>query len=172
MRVQRKWQWYAVNHMLLYGVISSIAFCAFAIDAAMFSSRLSVNVTLLLTIVATKLSSSKSLPKIPYLTVLDKYLLACIALIICVIIESVCVSLVIRAGNDVDVYEPIDYASFAVLMLTWISFNAATVLRIKWRLESIRQVCGAPIPQSPLTVPERGWGRAGSTEATLAQTIF
>jgi len=173
MRVQRKWQWYAVNHMVTLGVLATISFGAYSIDIESFGSRLSVNLTLLLTIVATKLGLSDSLPKVPYLTVLDKYILACMALVVVNIVENVVAHQILLSGDVTQsTSESIDYAFFGFVTFCWFLFNCITVVRIKWRLESIRQTCGSPILQSPLTIPTRAHGREGSTEALVCQGIY
>ncbi|KAJ8037905.1 Glycine receptor subunit alpha-3 [Holothuria leucospilota] len=75
LHAQRKPLFYVWNVVLPVFCILALSFTSFVIDAENPSDRLSVTVTMLLTAVAFKSAVSSMLPKIPYLTLLDKYVL-------------------------------------------------------------------------------------------------
>ena len=93
--------------------------------------RLSITLTLMLTAVAQKFAGSAGLPKISYLTLLDKYLLGCLFCIVLMAVENFVISLVDVGDDDVRHKEVDDWA-----MLCWISlwgvFNLAAII-MWWR---------------------------------------
>ena len=76
--LQRKCRWFVVNHLLLIGLLTTLVFYVFVIPPTEVADRASVSFTLLLTVTAAKLVVADSLPRLSYLTVLDKYMLACL----------------------------------------------------------------------------------------------
>ena len=104
LRLKRKWQWFGLNHMSVIGLITTTVhtyayvhmhtrtcalmhecgvevFYVFTIPPSAAADRASVTFTLILTVVAAKLVLADSLPKISYLTELDRFLLSCFGLI-------------------------------------------------------------------------------------------
>merc|ERR1712224_867461 len=87
-RLQRRWHHFAWNHMVLSGLLSTLGFCTFALDADEFARRSSITLVLLMTVTASKFLIDEGLPKISYLTTLDHYILRCIAMLSVIIIEN------------------------------------------------------------------------------------
>mmetsp|Transcript_19819 Transcript_19819/g.51594 ORF Transcript_19819/g.51594 Transcript_19819/m.51594 type:complete len:1313 (+) Transcript_19819:152-4090(+) len=87
-RVTRKSTKYLINNMLVLFLLSMLAFYTFVVPIDSADDRGSVTVTLLLTAVSFQQFLSDSLPKMSYLVLLDKYILACFATIFLITIEN------------------------------------------------------------------------------------
>jgi hypothetical protein len=57
------------------GILPGIGLLTFFVPPAEAGERISINVTLLLTLAALQFLQGDNLPKVPYLTLLDKYVL-------------------------------------------------------------------------------------------------
>jgi len=89
--LQRKWQWYVSNHMLVLGMLSSTVFYAQTIPVSDLNDRGAITFTLLLTVTAFKYTISDSLPKISYMTFMDYYILSNFMMNFVIIAENVIV---------------------------------------------------------------------------------
>ena len=76
--VNRVHEYYMFNVCSLLGGLSALSALTFTCDLRANGERLGVNMTLLLTAVAFKQLIAESLPKISYLTILDKWMLLCL----------------------------------------------------------------------------------------------
>ena len=79
--ISRKPTYYYWNSFLLSFIITLICFCCYAIRCDISGNRLIISITVLLTLITFKLSLSKYLPSLSYLTILDKYSLMSISII-------------------------------------------------------------------------------------------
>eukprot|EP00040_Diaphanoeca_grandis_P011355 m.58161 g.58161 ORF g.58161 m.58161 type:complete len:382 (-) comp22510_c0_seq2:24-1169(-) len=75
--VQRRGGFYYWNIMFPSFLFTSMEFLALMIATEDLADRLSVTITLLLTLAAYKIVSASAVPDIPYLTLLDIYVVAC-----------------------------------------------------------------------------------------------
>ena len=89
----RKNSWFVFNQMILMSVIASLSFVAYGVPLSDLADRCSITLSLLLTIVAQKLSLVDSLPKLSYLTFLDKYIIHCLMIVILVTFECFIIAL-------------------------------------------------------------------------------
>jgi len=80
--VSRHPEFYVLNLYLPTFLISSSGFIAFVFAVEDFNGRASVLMTLLLTVVAFKQVIGQNLPRLPYVTYLDRYALMSLALIV------------------------------------------------------------------------------------------
>ncbi|XP_067664936.1 cys-loop ligand-gated ion channel-like [Haliotis asinina] len=71
----RKVGYFTWNIMLIIAMISSLAFATFSVDRKLPQNRLQLSFTLVLTMVTFKFVASQSVPKLSYLTYLDRYIL-------------------------------------------------------------------------------------------------
>ena len=78
MVVTREATYYLYNVCSLLSGLTALSGLAFTCDLRANGERLGVNMTLLLTAVAFKQLIAESLPKISYLTILDKWMLLCL----------------------------------------------------------------------------------------------
>ena len=88
------------NVELPMGCLTGLSFTVSSIPLDDVQGRLSVTLTLLLTLVAYKLVISAELPAVSYLTILDKYILVCILLLVAVTVESAVSSAVASEALD------------------------------------------------------------------------
>jgi len=80
--VSRHPEFYVLNLYLPTLLISSSGFIAFVFAVEDFNGRASVLMTLLLTVVAFKQVITQNLPRLPYVTYMDRYALVSLALIV------------------------------------------------------------------------------------------
>ncbi|XP_065669946.1 cys-loop ligand-gated ion channel [Hydra vulgaris] len=97
---RRKYKYYLWNIVAMVNMISILAFTCFAIDKQDNGKRLSVSLTLLLTVVAFKNFVSSILPKVSYLTLLDKYVLINVGFIFLVSISNAVIGKLDRPEYD------------------------------------------------------------------------
>jgi hypothetical protein len=92
-KVSRRPQFFLWNIVVILFAIGSLAFATFALEMEKPESRMPLTFTLVLTTVTFKLVVTKNLPKISYLTYLDKYILGTM-----IILVSLCVWHAIAGG--------------------------------------------------------------------------
>jgi hypothetical protein len=138
--VSRNPGFYLLNLYLPTFLISSCVFSCFAFVVDEFGGRSAILVTLLLTVVAFKQVIGHHLPRLPYLTYLDRYVLAGLSLVVIVGIltaslaaAAVCVANPTRkptlCGADLlgtlD-HQYVDYGDFVCLVaasITWLCYQ-------------------------------------------------
>ena len=103
MYLAREANYFVKNVMLPLGLISTLGFSVYAIrpEVDMVGDRLEAAFTILLTTVSYKFFIADYLPKVPYLTMLDKYILACLILLVTIVVECTIVNFAIAEdGTD------------------------------------------------------------------------
>jgi len=85
--VNRHFGFYVWNVALPMSMLSLAAFLQFEVDEQDVADRASISLTLLLTAVAYKLVTAGMVPTISYLTLLDKFVSACIMLMLALVLE-------------------------------------------------------------------------------------
>jgi len=90
--VQRYPGYYLFNLYLPTFLISTFALSVFAFTADQFDGRSNIIVTVLLTVVAFKQSIKQQVPILPYITYVDRYILAGLGLVVVVAIETAALS--------------------------------------------------------------------------------
>ena len=74
MNVMRKYKFYIYNVFLILFLITALTFSSFAVEASARGARILIPITLLLTSVAFKYNVQQYVPRVPYLTLVDKYI--------------------------------------------------------------------------------------------------
>jgi len=74
-KIERRCEWYLWNVVLVTWALVSISAVVYAMPVADTSDRMSLNVTLVLTVIAFKFTFGSDIPKKAYLTWMDKYLI-------------------------------------------------------------------------------------------------
>jgi len=113
--VSRNFSYYIWNVFLILFMLTSLSFTAFTIEPSDISSRLSVTLTLLLTVVAFKLGINSTIPKIAYNTLLDTYIWACFVFFSVIIAEN--------SITSADAVNKVDFILAILLAIGWIVFN-------------------------------------------------
>ena len=102
LKLERKPSFFLMNVAVPNFLLSLFAVTVFFLDTSDVSSRLSVLITLMLTSVAYKFVIAGFLPRIPYNTLLDKYLLASFVLLILVSLENALVGYYVKHTGFAD----------------------------------------------------------------------
>lgn len=130
MRLERDPRYYMSNVVVPLAVITGLVMIAFALPIEDLNDRMSVVLTLLLTAVAFKYVVSSYLPKVTYLTLLDKYILSSLILIFCTAAENAFVYL----GREGDGAQEVDYIAAAIYGSLWLLLNVGFLLGSQTRL--------------------------------------
>ena len=110
-----------VNHVgFVTFMITTSTGISFAIDPVELGDRMSVILTLFLTIVATKFLVAEHLPRVAFMTYLDQYFAGCFFFFILVILESVMAESLGRIFDDV---------CNVLIGLLWVAFNVVAIIR-------------------------------------------
>ncbi|XP_076465747.1 cys-loop ligand-gated ion channel-like [Babylonia areolata] len=113
------------NVLAIMVLICSLSLCTFSVDRKLPQNRLQLSFTLVLTGIAFKFVVGQSLPKISYLTVLDKYILGSMVLMHVV---SVWHAIITRFKNHPDLADTLDDWAFIVLVFIFSSYNVGYTL--------------------------------------------
>ncbi|KAI0208387.1 hypothetical protein LSAT2_006925 [Lamellibrachia satsuma] len=124
------------NIFLITFLICSLSFATFAVDRRLPQNRLQLSFTLVLTSVAFKFVVNQSLPKISYLTYLDKYVLATL-----IILVLVCawhgLATKIAPGDLGDI---LDTSAFCIFIVLYLLFNVIFIMRIAMKPGKKRRI--------------------------------
>eukprot|EP01083_Nonionella_stella_P031570 86449_1 len=88
LKMQRRFEVYLWNVVFFMALISGLTLCSFAVEDVDLGERLAIIITLLLTSVAYQSSVFMTLPNVPYLTLLDKYIVTSFVFMTLVTIET------------------------------------------------------------------------------------
>ncbi|XP_067667672.1 cys-loop ligand-gated ion channel-like [Haliotis asinina] len=105
----RKVGYFTWNIMLVITMISSLSFAAFSVDRELPQRRIQLSLTLILTMVTFKFVASQSVPKLSYLTYLDRYILLSMSFLFLVCCWHAVVALY---KSDDDTAGMMDYCAF------------------------------------------------------------
>lgn len=124
-RAARRPAYFFWNIFLITFLICSMSFTTFAVQRNLPQNRLQLSFTLVLTTVAFKFVVNQSLPKISYLTYLDKYVLVAM-----ILLTGVCAwhGITTLFGNDP--HGIVDLVALVVIAVLYIGFNIGFALRI------------------------------------------
>eukprot|EP01038_Epipyxis_sp_PR26KG_P009046 gene9046-12197_t len=124
--VSRLPSYYIYSFIIVLFIIVESVSCVVAIPPFEFYNRTPITFTLLLTVVAFKFVMSSLLPKIDYLTTLDRYVHFATVILTLTIAENFLVAGFIFQIEHVAV--KIDYAYFILFNLCWLSINAYLII--------------------------------------------
>jgi len=78
LKMKRRWQVFLWNVVFLMACLSFLSLTAYSVNVnSNIGTRLNLLITLVLTAVAFSYVVFDNLPKVPYQTILDKYILSC-----------------------------------------------------------------------------------------------
>jgi len=139
-KLRRKSEGWLKNVILLLWLICSCAFAAFSLDPKDLGDRFGIVLTLLLTATAFKFVVSDSLPKVTYMTVLDKYVSYCnLVLILFVLYFSTVPHLdFVHDIFDDDVHRAELTIFLPMAAAIWILFNLVFLYRV-WRVNKLHK---------------------------------
>ena len=124
-------KFYMTNVALIEYILVQLAIFTIAVDPSDYGTRASVNITIMLTIVAFKFVINTFLPVISYLTWLDKYIICGFVLVGCSITENFFVSSLFL---DHDTAKLVDKYFAIVYTAIWIPLNLIAILGYIFKL--------------------------------------
>ncbi|KAK3580219.1 hypothetical protein CHS0354_018002 [Potamilus streckersoni] len=126
-RAARRPGYFVWNIFLVTFLICSLAFATFSVDKSLPQNRLQLSFTLVLTAVAFKSVVNSSLPRISYLTYMDKYLLASM-----IMLSGVCTwhAIVTRLLDNRTRADEIEEIVLTVLGILYVLYNLGFVVLI------------------------------------------
>ena len=140
-RVTRKPYYYLVNFYLILFLLVCMTFGCWAAPINELTGRLEVSISLLLTGVAYKLVLGDNIPRVSYLTLLDKYVTYCFMYMFAVLVEMILAGLFTDGeGTVMNHYMPgglmpsadlyhFELVMQSVIMGSWVLYNASCVLQ-------------------------------------------
>jgi len=155
MPVTRRYQYYLWSIAFVACMITTLGLLPFALPASDIGGRLSISLTLLLTAVTFTFVVADSLPKVAYLTLLDKYVIFNFMCLYFVAVENGVV------GNLADeIRDVIDQYAMYVVSASWVLMHLFMLTTFRLRSAqtiALRQHPGGRLPESlgyrPLETP-------------------
>lgn len=140
MIINRRHGYFTNNVLVMMGSMCTLCLGAFAIDRKEYADRCSVVLTLLLTAVAFKFVVSDSMPKIPYLTVLDTYMNTAVGFLLIVFVQQTVTGLLDGSHGDAA-----DVVCFYVSVIGWLIINSLFIANIVKYLRTVDSLLGEEI---------------------------
>jgi hypothetical protein len=134
LRLSRKPEYYIYNVCLPIAFLSGLSLTSFGIESdgshLQTSDRLSVTLTLLLTIVAYKFVIANSLPQVSYQTVIDHYVWCALMFMIVVILENIIYPIVLFKYDERHTLADKESYILVVLAGVFVAGNVAWFLKV------------------------------------------
>ncbi|RUS77273.1 hypothetical protein EGW08_014964 [Elysia chlorotica] len=122
------------NVLVIMCLICSLIFCTFSVSREHPTNRLQLSFTVVLTTVAFKFVTNQHLPKVPYLTILDKYILSSMVLmhLMCVWHSVIC----LVANNSLT--DALDIIAFFVFLFEFLLVQLIFAVYVRHRIRGKR----------------------------------
>eukprot|EP00756_Hemistasia_phaeocysticola_P065260 Hpha_TRINITY_DN8430_c0_g1::TRINITY_DN8430_c0_g1_i1::g.34611::m.34611 len=138
---QRIVRFYLMNICAQLSLLCTTTFFTVVIAPAEFSDRVQLTVTMLLTAITFKMSVSEWVPRIGYLTLLDRYLMGTVMLIVVLMLEnflaSLAVTLLDGTQKEMEAVRWMDAAAHAALFVLWVGSHCIAYYRIIHRRNAL-----------------------------------
>ena len=134
LRIARKARFYVDRFMSISGLLATLALTTVLVPPEDFADRMSITLTLLLTIVAQQSGLTENLPKIGYKTYLDRYNDACIKFIASIIAQNclvIALSKLPKSFASDQFLGIIDVVTWGMLALAWMAPHVYFGIRIR-----------------------------------------
>ncbi|GFO50407.1 glycine receptor subunit alpha-3 [Plakobranchus ocellatus] len=124
------------NVLAITCLICSLILCTFSVSRDHPTNRLQLSFTIVLTTITFKFSANQNLPKVSYLTVLDKYMLSSIVLMHLVSVwhASICLA----PSNDTT--DVLDIAAFIVCVVAFLLIQVVFAIHIMQNIRGRRMI--------------------------------
>eukprot|EP01083_Nonionella_stella_P185703 677770_1 len=147
LKIERNYMVYMWSIYLLAFVSTASTLFAFALDPVEdLADRLGFVVTLLLTAVAFQFVVTSELPKLPYLTVLDEYIVSSFIFLFGVMFSVAVIPLVgdrfdYEPGDKDHIISKVDFVVFVTALIILIVYHIYTVVQaVTWRKAEVRKI--------------------------------
>jgi len=134
---------YYTNILVVNFFLCSLAFSSYAVPLTDFADRASVNLTLILTVVAYKIIVADMLPKVPYGTIADIFMNAGFAVLFALVIQNA----VVVSMKDADSADKFDKFTYFVLAAVWGGFHIFLTLGCYRFYRRIQAALGQPFSE-------------------------
>ncbi|XP_052796254.1 uncharacterized protein LOC128228793 [Mya arenaria] len=123
--VSRRSGFFAWNVLVIVNLLSIFAFTTFAVDPTLTQNRLQLSFILILAGISFRFVTNQSMPKISYLTHLDRYVL-----ISMMFAGFICFwhAVVSRFKYDVELQNTLDFAAFIVFLIFFFVYNVGFII--------------------------------------------
>ena len=143
--VTRRPGFFIWNMFIIMFLICSLAFCTFVVSVEKPENRLQLSFTLVLTTIAFKFVANQTIPRISYLTFLDKYILISMTIMCCICVWHSVVHLLPKDSNtDIHSVDTLMlvilasiYVAFHIIFILCIVCRVATGKKRRWRVFNI-----------------------------------
>jgi len=136
MNVMRKCKFYVSNIFLVMGLITALTFASFTVGADLPGDRVQISLTLLLTSVAFKYYVQQFVPTVSHFTLLERYILSCMAFQFFMTLHSMIGGLI----TDSKTLSTFEWTWFVIAVLTFTLINVYFVyLSVKYIKEAKEQ---------------------------------
>lgn len=136
LQVQRLAGFYIQNVVCMMFALSILSLSSFAVDINDNGSRISINVTLILTVVAFKFVLAGTLPKVPYNTLIDYYILFCSGFLAAMNFFLILQSFFKDDNMAFKINNYLAWSCFVVIVLSFISWISYAELLAKKKIAS------------------------------------
>lgn len=141
--VERRWGYFFWNVVFPCGLFTTMEFLSLLVPRNDLADRLSVTITLLLTLTAYKIISAQSVPDVPYLTMLDNYVVGCTLFSFLVAGQNGLASAVLIDDDE------LDFISGITLLGLWLLFNLYTCFRwLRIRRRNVKPSAGMALARA------------------------
>ena len=142
LKLTRRPEFYMLNIVLINFLIVTISLTVYTIDAQDFATRISILETNLLTAVAFKFVINAYIPSIPYLTLLDKYMIVTYVILFMIVIVSFIMSLLDAdsAGMWNDYFTYVTFSIWMFLHIALVISSHFNLLTPSWEYVEARQI--------------------------------
>eukprot|EP01083_Nonionella_stella_P318421 1163885_1 len=119
----RDYYYYFWNVMLLLFIITNFSLLSYGVSG--YGDRLSNDITLSLIIIAFLYYAKSKLPKIKYLTLLDKYILLCFGFTIGIALEHFVISVTTHSNDSIESKQAFERLFYQNIAAAWSMFHLA-----------------------------------------------
>mmetsp|Transcript_11475 Transcript_11475/g.15932 ORF Transcript_11475/g.15932 Transcript_11475/m.15932 type:complete len:361 (-) Transcript_11475:25-1107(-) len=129
--IKRLYEFYLVRVLLILLLIVVMSWTTFSVDTLDFTGRLGINLTLFLAAVAFLFVIAEGLPKLPYLTALDRLLTISFLALFLTVAENWVVFMLARNEKTAQA-ERVDEVSAAVIPALYFLASLHVLLKVRW----------------------------------------
>jgi len=134
MEVSRNYIFYITNVLSIMCCLVLMAGVSFAIPRDDIGDRASVVVTLILTAVAFRFSTNSSVPKVSFLTFLDRYMFSAFGFLSFILLEN---AVIFKISDDNK--EELELIFMLLIGVFWVLYNIYSFIRVFWHMKNFKE---------------------------------
>ncbi|ELT93511.1 hypothetical protein CAPTEDRAFT_221712 [Capitella teleta] len=137
-KASRRPGFFVWNILVVMMFICSLSFGTFTVDIDLPQNRLQLSFILLLTTITFKFVVNQSLPRISYLTYMDKYILTSMSILCCICVWHAIVPLIMERSSK-DIANRADHVALGLFALCYIVFHVFFVFWVAYVVNTARK---------------------------------